>query len=182
MDLSRELFTILFLGILALASGVQIGLGVYRLRRREWTDGSFLIARGLLIVLIMVFLGDQRFLPPSTSVFALAVVGLIFVGSILAQVWFVPRLNEDFGDETVSALSWGGAFILVGLGVGLFGYLQNNPATGICGGGFLVVLGVLWLVPGVRGAVRQAFGRTAKPKPPEEKTKRARRQEKERPL
>src|SRR5215218_1449841 len=108
MDLSRDLFIILFLGVLAVISGVQIGWGIHHLRRREWTMGALVMVQGLFIPALIILLGDDRFLSPSASIFALSIVGIIFIGAILAQTWILPRLAEDLGQETVSALAWGG--------------------------------------------------------------------------
>lgn len=173
MDLPRDLFIILFLGVLALVSGVQIGWGINRLRRREWTMGVLVTVQGLFIPALILLLGDERFYPPSTSIFVLAVVGVIFFGSILAQIWFLPRPAEDLGQETVSALTWGSAFILGGAAFALVATLQNNTVTGICGGIFIGSLGIAWFVPGVRAAVKQAFNTRTRARPSQPRTERA---------
>lgn len=41
MDWARELFTILFVCALALASGVQIGWGIHHLRQRDFVVTSY---------------------------------------------------------------------------------------------------------------------------------------------
>jgi hypothetical protein len=158
MSIEHDLFPAFFLGVLGLASGVQIGWGLHHLRQRDWTSGGLVLLQGLFIPFLLLLLGDERFLPPSTSVTAWTIVAVIFVGSILAQVWLLPRLADDLGEETLAALTRGGGFVIGGLAFGFIAQRLDNAVTGVCGAILLVGVGLLWLVPGVRTGVRRALG------------------------
>lgn len=138
-----------FLAIFHIIGGIAIGSAVRNLVRGKLTCRTpFMVVWGLIFGGAPLIIGFTQLASHGALLFSLAEIGIFLATIVITALvpdWYLEALNVP----TVTSIGFGGLFLVVGIGLGVFLAMQNEPLMAIiffgafAGAGGLVFINAL---------------------------------------